>query len=418
MKAGVILAAGKGTRLKSHVPKYLQPLANWPLIKHSIYNFKKAGIDETFVVLGYKMDKRLDILKDVKIIEQKKRLGTAHAFEVALKHIPSKFKQILVGYVDVPLISFNTLKKVLKFHERKKAFLTLTYVKSKNPKSYGRIIRDENFNVKKIKEDDALKGRERSLDEINVGFYVFHNSPILKKYLKLIKPQGKKNERWLTKIVEILYGNKEKIEGYRLDDSEEAIGINSRKDLAIANKIFYRRNAYGFLGKGVTIIDPDNTFISGDVFIGKDTIIFPFTYIEPNVKIGNNCSVGPSARIRAGTYISDNVSIGNFAEIVRSKINSGTKVRHFSYIGDAIIGKNVNIGAGTITANYDGKRKNRTIISDNAFIGTGTILIAPVKIGKNAMTGAGSVVTKNRNVKANTIVVGIPARVLRRRKNG
>ena len=207
------------------------------------------------------------------------------------------------------------------------------------------------------------------------------------------------------------------VESVTTGDTEEFLGVNTRSELAKAESVMRKRILSGIMDSGVTIVDPNNTYIEHGVEIGKDTIIYPYTFIENDVKIGAGCSIGPFARLRPGTIIEDRVGIGNFVEIVRSSIGQETKVKHQCYIGDTVIGRNVNIGVGTIVANYDGKEKNKTVIEDNAFIGTGTILIAPVKVGKGAITGAGSVVTRNKNVPAGKTVVGIPARILNKGKN-
>jgi len=247
---------------------------------------------------------------------------------------------------------------------------------------------------------------------------VFKNTSYLKEYLQKIRPRGKKNEKYLTEIISLYYKQGKKIRSVRVNDPQEAAGINTRQDLIYVNDVLFKRNINHHIDRGVTILSPHNTFIELDVNIGKDTIIYPFVYIERGVKIGKNCSIGPGARIREGSVLEDEVSVGNFAEIVRSRIGKGTKIRHFSYIGDTTIGKNVNIGAGTVTANYDGCRKSKTVIGDNAFIGSNSTLIAPVVIGRNAIVGAGAVVTRGKNVPPQAVVVGVPAKLLRRRENG
>lgn len=416
MKVGVILAAGEGTRLKSSVPKYLQELAGWPLIRHSIHIMKEAAIDKIIIVLGHKLEEGKRILEkfdDLRIVEQKRRLGTAHALEQVLPWIPVSCKEFLLCYVDTPLLRPKSLRAILNLHKKKEAFLTVAYTVFDDPSGYGRLIRDQNHNVKAVVEEDTLGKEKQKLCEVNVGLYVFSNNSRLRKYLSQIKPAGNKRERWLTTLVEIAYNKGEKILDYYIKDAQEAFGVNKREDLVTATRLLYLRNAYYHLRRNVTIIDPEHTYIANDVSIGKDTIIYPFSWIEAGVKIGKNCSIGPWARIRSGCHIADYVSIGNFAELVRTKIGYGSKVRHFSYLGDTVVGRNVNIGAGTITANYDGRKKNKTKIADHAFIGSGTILVAPVKIGKGAITGAGSVVPKNRDVRPHTIVVGVPARFLK-----
>ena len=256
---------------------------------------------------------------------------------------------------------------------------------------------------------------EKVIEEANVGVYCF-DKVLLFETLEKIRPDNRKKEYYLTDTIELLSKSNALIDSVSTDDPEEFLGVNTRNDLIQAEQVIRRRILNNIMQQGVTIIDPLNTYIEGDVDIKDDTVIYPYTFIENGVKIGKSCTIGPFARLRTGSIVDDEVSIGNFVEIVRSRIGSLTKIRHQSYIGDTIIGKNVNIGAGTIVANYDGKHKNKTIIEDNAFIGTGTILIAPVKVGKGAVTGAGSVVTKNHDVPAGKTVVGVPARILKNRK--
>jgi len=260
-----------------------------------------------------------------------------------------------------------------------------------------------------VEAKDATE-EEIKINEVNTGTYCF-NRKELEKFIHDIGMNEKKKEFYLTDIVEIFVKNKKKVCAASCGDSE-AIGINTRRDLAVVNKIANKRNIDKLMDAGVTIIDPDTTYIASDVKIGQDTVIFPSTVIEPGVKIGRRCKIGPFARLRPGTALLDDVEIGNFVELCRSKIGEKTKIKHHTYLGDTCVGRNVNIGAGTITANYDGKNKSRTVIEDGVFVGVGAVLIAPVEIGKYAVVGAGSVVTKNKNVRAGETVVGIPARPL------
>jgi len=283
-----------------------------------------------------------------------------------------------------------------------------------DPAGYGRIKRDKDGNVTGITEEIEATGREKAVKEINVGTYCFRGD-ILFSLLNEVKNDNKKGEYFLTDIISLMRRKGLKIGAVSTDDSGEAIGINSRKDLSVAAKILQKRTALRLMESGVTIADPGTTYIAEDARIGKDTVIHPHTIIESGVAIGRDCSIGPFARIRPGCRLADNVEIGNFVELVRTRIGNKTKVKHHTYLGDAVLGRNINIGAGTITANYDGKGKYATHIGDGAFIGSGTILVAPVRIGKKAVTGAGAVVTKNHDVPAGAVVVGIPARVLRKK---
>jgi bifunctional UDP-N-acetylglucosamine pyrophosphorylase/glucosamine-1-phosphate N-acetyltransferase len=239
----------------------------------------------------------------------------------------------------------------------------------------------------------------------------------LQQALRRVSPDNRKKEYYLTDVIGVIYKSQGLIESLNLADTSEALGINSRKDLATANRIMQSRINEKYMLSGVSIVDPASTFIGYGARIGKDTVIYPFTVIQNNVKIGTRCSVGPFAHLRAGTDIQDDVVVGNFLEISRSKISSKTWARHFGYLGDSRIGASANIGAGTVTANFDGRKKHVTVIRDKAFVGSDSVLVAPVEVGKSAVTGAGSVVLKN--VKAGAVVAGVPAKPLKRRgKNG
>ena len=282
------------------------------------------------------------------------------------------------------------------------------------PGDLGRLIRDEMGKIKEIKEKKDLTREEIEINETDPGVMCFKNE-VLEEYLPQIKLNKKKREYYLTEIVALLYRDKKNIlEVKSLWPEEEGLGVNTFEDLMQAEEIMRKRILEEFLQKDVKIYMPHTVYIQRNVRIGKDTIIYPFTVIEKNVKIGNACKIGPFSHIREGTIIRDKVEIGNFAEIKNSIVKEDTKIKHFCYIGDSYLGKEVNIGAGTVTANFDGIRKYKTIIKDKAFIGSDTVIVAPVKIGKNAKTGAGAVVLKNRDVKDFQTVVGVPAHPLNR----
>lgn len=412
------MSAGEGTRLKSSLPKFLHKVGGLELISNCIRILKLSGVDKLFFVLGHHAEDAQKYIADYLYVIQKERKGTADAFWQAVDYLPSRYSDILVMYVDTPLIRPQTIKTIIARHKKDNADVTLATAVVDNPYGYGRVIRDQNRNIVCIKEEDILSGDEKKIKEVNVGVYIFKNAPYLKNYLKKISPKGRKKEKYLTEIIPHYYRDHRKICSVVVKDPQEILGINTRSDLAVANRIMFMRNAQEHIDRGVTIISPEDTYIELDVKIGRDTIIYPFVYIERGVNIGKRCSVGPCSRIREGSVLKDEVSVGNFAEIVRSYIGQGTRIRHFSYIGDAMVGKNVNIGAGTVTANYDGRNKNKTFIGNNAFIGSNSTIVAPVKIGNNAVVGAGAVVTRKKNVPANSVVVGVPAKLLRRRKDG
>ncbi|MBU3911725.1 MAG: NTP transferase domain-containing protein [Candidatus Omnitrophica bacterium] len=413
--AAIILAAGEGTRMKSSLPKVLHPVCGRPMIYYLIGTIKSAGISKIVAVVGHKARLVKDKLGGIKCVTQPEFLGTGDAVLKAKAALmkDKKINTVLILYGDVCLVTAETLSKIIDRHMATRAGCTLLTANMKNPTGYGRIGRSSNKRIIKIIEELDASIYEKVIEEINVGVYCF-NKEILFESLGKIKPNERKKEYYLTDVIELLAKSNIPVESVTSNDPEEFLGVNTREDLNKVEQIVRRRALDKITRKGVTVVDPYNTYISEDVIIDKDTIIYPYTFIENDVKIGLNCSIGPFARLRPGTLIDDDVSIGNFVEIVRSRIGRSTKVNHQCYIGDTIIGKNVNIGAGTIIANYDGKNKHNTIIEDNAFIGTGTILVAPVRIGKGARTGAGSVVTKNHNVPAGKTVVGVPARILKK----
>ena len=412
--SAIILAAGKGKRMKSKIPKILHEVCGKPMLSYILDLIGSLKIRDAVVVLGYKDSLIKSFLgSNIKTIRQEKLLGTADAVRSTRKSVHRN--NILIIYADNPLIKRQTLDRLIKRHISSGASCTLLTAILDDPTGYGRIIRNEKNNISRIGEEKDISKTQKSIREINSGVYCFNNRALFRT-LNKVKQNNKKREFYLTDVIKLLTNSNRKIETVQVKDKREVLGINSRKDLARANQIMRTRILDEFMSKGVTIIDPETTYINRDVRIGQDTIIYPYTMIENNVKIGKDCSIGPFCHIRENTEIKDYVKIGNFVEIVRSRIDKNTLAKHFSYIGDTKIGKRVNIGAGTVTANFNGRRKNRTIIKDGAFIGSGTVLIAPVKIGRKATTGAGSVVVKNRNVADHTIVVGVPARKILKRK--
>lgn len=416
---GIILAAGEGTRMKSAMPKVLHQVCGEPIIKYILDLLQKAGVKDTIVITGYKAEELEQWLcansKGLKTVRQEKLLGSGDAVRQARCYL-AKFKgDVLVLCGDTPLIDFRSLEKMVDAHQRRNASCTLLTAVLKNPTGFGRIFRGEDNKVIKIIEEQDADPYEKAIDEINVGAYCFKSSDLFSA-LEELTPDNKKKEYYLTDVVAALHRRKAVVESVSTESEEEALGINSRLDLSRANAVINKRRQDELVAGGVTIIDPATTYLWGDIEAGTDTIIYPHTVIEGNVRMGKDCRIGPFARLRGGTVLEDGVKIGNFVEIVRARIGAGSKIKHHSYIGDTLMGRNVNVGAGAITANYDGKNKNTTVIADNAFIGVGAVLIAPVNIGKGALVGAGSVVTKGKDVAAGQIVAGVPAAVLKRKQ--
>ena len=408
----IILAAGRGIRMKSDTPKVLHHVHLRPMLEYPVKALESAGVDKTILVLGYKNKEVKKIFTSLESVIQKRLLGSGDAVKIT-KKLFKKFKgKILVLCGDTPLIMKDTITKILKEHEREKASVTLLTAFVECAYGYGRISRDASGRIIGIIEEKDANRREKEIKEINVGCYCFEKDELFSSLDKL-KINAKKKEYYLTDVVEILKMKNKKISSVLCKDSYEALGINSRHDLATAGRIINNKVLQRLMKAGVTIVDPRSTFVDSSAKIGTDTIIYPNTVIDKNVSVGKNCSIGPFARLREGTKLENSVEVGNFVELVRTRVSSGTKIKHLTYLGDADLGKNVNVGAGVITANYDGKNKNKTIIESEAFIGVGAILIAPVKVGRGAIVGAGSVVTKKKNVPRGKTVIGAPARILK-----
>lgn len=413
----IILAAGKSTRLRSNIPKVCHPILGRPMLSYVIDVVKEAGIKEVFVVLGYKRDLVKKILpKDIKCIIQQNQRGTADAVRSTEKKLKRYKGDILVVYGDHPLLRSETLRELISYHKKGDFDCTLLIASLINPSGYGRIIRDKDNRIIRIIEELDCSEAELSICEVNPGVLCF-KSDILFEALRDIKINERKKEFYLTDIIKILSERGKKIGDIpSAFPEEEGLGVNTQMDLIRASEFMRKRKISELTSRGVRIISPETTFVDFDVKIGKGTVIYPFTIIESSVKIGKNCSIGPFSRIREGTVIKDSVELGNFVEIVRSDVKEKTKIKHFSYLGDARIGRYVNIGAGVVTANFDGKRKNLTYIKDRAFVGSDTILVAPVKVGRSAVTGAGCVITKKKDVPDNAIVVGVPAKILKKER--
>lgn len=409
--AVIILAAGKGTRMQSDLPKALHLVCGETMLGHLLNRAEKTGANRILVVAGHKIELvKESVGRRAQIVLQKELLGSGHAVSQAAKALQGFKGSVLVMYCDTPLISQGTIKRLLKDHAEQESDCTLLSVELENPHSYGRIKRDPSGRMVRIIEENDAADDEKNISEINVGCYVFKKEALFEA-LKEIRQNPKKKEYYLTDVIEVLAG-RGKVDAIVTADQEEVLGINTRQDLARMEALMQERLLIQWIEKGVRIRDPKTTTIDAEVEIGHDTVILPHTVIEDRSVIGKNCMIGPFARIRGGSKIGDGCVVGNFVEIVRSKIGNKTQIKHLSYIGDAEVGAFVNIGAGTITANYDGKNKHKTIIKDKAQIGSGTILVAPVTVGRAAKTGAGTVVPKGRNVPDRTVVVGVPARKL------
>ncbi len=412
--AVIILAAGKSTRMKSETPKVLHKLCGRPMINYVLDLVFSLKASRVVAVLGFKQQQvRKAIPKGVKVCIQKKLIGTADAVKTGLGGLKGFKGTVLVLYGDNPLLKKETLRKLLDYHASNDVDATLLTAQLKNPAGYGRIVRDKCFNICGIVEEKDADEVQKDIKEINTGIMAFDKQS-LEKNLRFIRANNRKKEYYLTDIIGILAKGDYLVDGVKIEDPREALGINNREELAKANTLMQERINRKFMLDGVTIIDPASTFINFGTKIGLGTVIYPFTVIERDVKIGKRCSVGPFAHLREAVELKDDVTAGNFIEMVRVKIGSKTFVKHFSYLGDSSVGSCVNVGAGTVTANFDGFKKSNTVIEDRASIGSDTVIVAPARIGKMAFTGAGSVIT--RDVPADTVVAGVPARIFKKRK--
>ncbi|MFA5176705.1 MAG: NTP transferase domain-containing protein [Candidatus Omnitrophota bacterium] len=412
--AVIILAAGKGKRMKSNTPKVMHKICGRPMLAYVLDLTRSLKPGRTVIVLGHQYEEvKKQLPPDVTAARQKRMLGTADAVKEGLLKLKGFKGTVLVLYGDTPLLKKESVDKLLKYHIENKLDATLLTARMNKPKGYGRILRDKYSSISAIVEEKDADDFEKEIKEVNTGIICFNRSS-LEPALKKVRPDNRKKEYYLTDTIKILYQQGKLVDGIKIGDIHEAIGINSRMELARSNLIMQQRINEKIMRSGVTVVDTYSTFISYGTKIGQDTVIYPFTVIERDVKIGKRCSVGPFAHLREGTKVSDDVILGNFIETNRTAIGAKTLVKHFSYIGDAALGTGVNIGAGTVTANFDGRSKHNTVIKDNALIGSDTVLVAPVTVGRGALTGAGSVVIKN--IPDNRKAVGVPARILKEKR--
>lgn len=391
----IVIAAGKGTRMKSKNSKLVQKIFGKEVVRRAVDNAKKTGINDVITVVGYMKEQVQDVLGDeVNYVVQNEMLGTGHAVMQAASLLEGKKGKVLVLNGDVPIIRPETLQKLLQKSIQNKEYATLLTAIYDNPKGYGRIVRDEGGNVKAIVEEKDATDREKEIKEINAGIYCFDIEGLLDA-LKDIKPNNAQNEYYLTDVIKIMGDKGLKTGAVIAEDNTEILGVNDRMELQLLTKVLQHRINSEHMRNGVTIEDINNTYIYDDVEIGMDTVIHPNTTIKSNVVIGEDCEIGPNAYIREGCKLANKVKIGSFVEIKKAIIGEGTKVPHLSYMGDCEIGAKTNIGCGTITCNYDGFNKSKTIIGDNCFVGSNTNFVAPVTIGRNVLVAAGSTITED-----------------------
>lgn len=424
----VVLAAGQGTRMKSDLYKVLHPVCGKPMVEHVIDHIRGLGIGRIVTIVGHGAETVEETLGEKsEYALQQEQLGTAHAVQQAERLIGDLDGTTIVVCGDTPLIRSETMEELIAHHKTTGAKATILTANADDPTGYGRIIRGESRQVLRNVEQKDATPEEQKVTEINTGTYCFDNRTLFET-LKKVKNNNTQGEYYLPDVVGILQSENALVSAYVTGDFSETLGINDRVVLAEAERVMRRRIAEKHMRNGVTIINPESTYISAAAEIGRDTVLQPGTMIEGHTVIGNKCVIGPNsqivdsvigdntnvhssvvlssrigsttaigpfAHIRPDSDLGDSVKIGNFVEVKKATLGEGSKVSHLSYIGDAKIGSHVNVGCGTITVNYDGKNKHLTTIEDNAFIGCNSNLVAPVTVGKGAYVAAGSTITKS-----------------------
>lgn len=423
----LILAAGKGTRMKSDIPKIIHKVNGVPMISKIISVLDELNSEENILILGYKKEEVLQVVgQDSSYVLQNEQLGTGHAVMQAKEKLKDYDGDVMVLCGDTPLLRVETLKELYDFHKKSGAVTTILTSVYENPFGYGRIVKEDGL-VKAIVEEKEASEEVKKIKEVNAGVYCF-NSKELFKALDKIDNNNEKGEYYLTDVIGIQVNENKKVQSFVLADNREILGVNSKVELAQAGQILRERKNISLMEDGVILIDPANTYIEENVKIGRDTVIYPGAVIQGNTVIGEKCEIlgttriidstiknnikiessvieesiledgvtmGPFAHLRPKSHLKELVHIGNFVEVKKSTLEKGVKAGHLTYLGDAQVGENTNIGAGTITCNYDGVNKFKTIIGKEAFIGSDSMLVAPVNIGEKALVGAGSVITKD-----------------------
>ncbi len=423
----VILAAGKGTRMKSKLPKVLHKAGGKPMLQHVIDAAKGAGAKRSIAVVGFQAEMvRAAISADTEIVVQAEQLGTGHAVLQTAEALKDETGTVMVLCGDTPLLTAEMLRAFYEAHCKSGAKATVLTAVMPDSTGYGRVIRSADGMLQKIVEHKDATEMEREIREVNSGIYCFDKESLFSA-LAEVECHNAQGEYYLPDVLDILRSRGEKIAAYAVDDYESTLGVNSRVQLAQAEKIIRARKNNELMEQGVTLMDPATTYVDAEVVVGSDTVIYPGTWLEGRTVIGSGCEIGPNCRftdvkvgdnavvsftyahecemeegvtvgpyvhIRPNTVLKKDVHVGNFVEVKNSNIGEGTKLPHLSYIGDCDMGSKVNMGCGTITVNYDGMMKHRTVVGDNAFIGCNTNLVAPVTVGEGAYVGAGSTITK------------------------
>jgi bifunctional UDP-N-acetylglucosamine pyrophosphorylase/glucosamine-1-phosphate N-acetyltransferase len=433
----VILAAGLGTRMKSGIAKALHPVAGMPLVRHVLKAAADLDPEKTILVLGHQADKVRNEAgsNGVEIVLQAEQLGTGHAVMQAREAFSGASGPVVILCADTPLLTGQTLRAALELHRKSRAAVTLITAELADPFGYGRVVRNRGGVMRVVEEKDATAAQKK-IKEVNAGIYCFDRQFLLAS-LDLLGKDNAQGEYYLPDTIELAKKKKRAVAALVCGDPDEVMGVNSRYDLSRAEEVMRRRINRRWMAEGVTMFDPESTFVDIEASLGRDVVIYPNVRIEGKTKIGDGCmiypgsriidstianavlvkdcsvieessiaagaSIGPFSHLRPGSVIGADARIGNFVEIKKSTIGAGSKANHLSYIGDATVGRDVNIGAGVITCNYDGYEKHRTVIEDGVFVGSDAQLVAPVTIGKGALVAAGTTIT--RDVPADALAI-------------
>lgn len=439
----LILAAGKGTRMKSELPKVIHEVNGIPMISKIIKVLEILKPEENILILGHKKEEVLKVVgEDADYVVQTEQFGTGHAVLQAKDKLEDYDGDVMVLCGDTPLLREETLEELYKFHRDTDSVTTILTSIYDNPFGYGRIVK-ENGLVKAIVEEKEADAEIKKIKEVNAGVYCFKGRELFDALSKITN-NNEKDEYYLTDVIGIQVGEGKKVQSFVLNDNIEILGVNSKVELAQASKVLRDRKNIELMEKGAILIDPSAVYVEEDVKVGRDTVIYPGAILQGKTVIGDNCqilgttriidstlgdnikvessvieesileegvTVGPFAHLRPKSHLKEKVHIGNFVEIKKSTLEKGVKAGHLTYLGDAQIGEDTNIGAGTITCNYDGKNKFKTVVGKNSFIGSDSMLVAPVVIGENALVGAGSVITKD--VPDNSLAVSRSKQIIK-----
>ncbi len=413
----IILAAGHGKRMKSERAKVLHEVCGRPMIRYVVEAVRGAGARTIIVVVGYGADQVREALADepdILFATQERQLGTGDAVRACRPLLEGYQGATLVLVGDEPLIRPEPLADLLTRRETEAAACLLGTAIVPDPTGFGRILRDGAGRFLRIVEERDCSPEERAIREVNPSCYAFE-LPGLWDALERLDTGNAQGEYYLTDAPQLLQSMGRRVVALACLEPDDILGVNTRQHLAQANAILQARIQEHLMEEGVSVVDPRNTYIDSRASIGRDSVIYPFSVITGRVQVGVGCKVGPFAHLRDGTILDDGAEVGAFVEVNRSHLSEGATARHLAYLGDAEVGRSVNVGAGVITANFDGREKHRTSIGDGAFLGSGSILVAPVSVGEGAIVGAGAVVTKHHDVAAGQTVVGVPARPQPRR---